>query len=478
MNETSEFRPWYRRIGPSLITACVVIGPGSIMTSSSVGARNGYSMLWVVVIAVAFMLAYMTLGAKLGAVADRSPGDLLRQRAGHWLAVLVGASVFFIAAAFQSGNNIGVAAAFEAYIDSPALVTVLVIAFNAIAITFLFAFKNLYRMIERLMMTFVAIMLVSFAVNLVRLEPDPAAMLRGFVPSFGDLEVAVLGLIATTFVVAAAYYQSYLVREKGWDVHQVRDGILDARVGSIVMALITVMLMSTAAAGLYRGTPVALDDPIAVAESLEATFGSSGKIIFCIGLFSAAYSSFLVNSMIGGYILSDGLGLGSKANDRWPRLLTALVLLTGMVVALATMLMGFDRTPTIIAAQAVTVVAAPLVAGVLFWLTSSPQVMGRHVSGPATKTFAAIGFAVLLAIAANTALFKLPDKIRNYQATTAQKERGLEREQENREREQVSPGGALKELRVSTDAGHLHLEQRSPGMSSIGSPAMRKAESF
>ena len=128
--------------------------------------------------------------------------------------------------------------------------------------------------------------------------------------------------------------------------------------------------------------------------------------------------------MIGGYILSDGLGLGSKANDRWPRLLTALVLLTGMVVALATMLMGFDRTPTIIAAQAVTVVAAPLVAGVLFWLTSSRQVMGRHVSGPATKTFAAIGFAVLLAIAANTAFFKLPDKIRDYQSPATQKEPG------------------------------------------------------
>ncbi len=51
-------------------------------------------------------------------------------------------------------------------------------------------------------------------------------------------------------------------------------------------------------------------------------------------------------------------------------------LLTGMMVALAALVLDFDRTPTIIAAQAVTVVGAPLVAGVLLWLASSYDVMG------------------------------------------------------------------------------------------------------
>ena len=70
-------RPWYQRIGPALITACVVIGPGSILTSSQVGARYGFSMSWVVVLSVLFMLAYMSIGARLGVVASESPGDLV-----------------------------------------------------------------------------------------------------------------------------------------------------------------------------------------------------------------------------------------------------------------------------------------------------------------------------------------------------------------------------------------------------------------
>lgn len=418
MSSPAEIRPldvpWYRRIGPSLITACVVIGPGSILTSSTVGANNGYAMLWVIVVSVAFMLTFMTLGAKLGAVAGASPGDLMRRLAGRPLAILVGLSVFFISAAFQSGNNIGVGAAFETFIESDAVVAGLVVAFNAVAIAFLFTFKNLYRMVERLMMTFVAVMLISFAVNLLSLRPDPVAMAEGFIPAVGQLDVAVLGLIGTTFVITAAFYQSYLVRQKGWNAEQVRSSILDARVGAVVMASITVMLMSTAAAGLYTGSPVTLSDPVAVADSLEPTFGTSGKLIFCVGLFSAAYSSFLVNSMIGGFILSDGLGLGSGAGDRWPRLLTVAALLTGMIVGLAAMVFGFDRTPTIIAAQAVTVVGAPLVAGVLYWLSSSRRVMGDHVSGPGTRLFGGIGLVLLLAIAGNTALVKLPNMVADY----------------------------------------------------------------
>jgi manganese transport protein len=425
MNETAQRRPWYQSIGPGLITACVVIGPGSIMTSSTVGANKGFSMLWVVLISVLFMMVYMTLGARLGVVANAAPCDLIRKKAGSWLAVLLGLCVFFISAAFQSGNNIGVAAAFEALSGSrdpvsagriPWMVVGFVILLNSLAIAFLYTFRDLYKSLERLMMVFVGLMLVSFAVNLIVLKPDVGAMIKGFVPAPDEIDLAVLGLIGTTFVTSAAFYQAYLVRQKGMKVGDLRNSLIDARIGSLIMALITVMLMSTAAAGLYTGSPVKLGDPVAVADALEVTFGSSAKLIFCLGLFSAAYSSFLVNSMIGGFICADGLGLGSKTDDKWPRIFTTLVLCTGMAVALAALILNFDRTPTLIAAQAVTVVGAPLVAGVLLWLTSRRDIMGEHVNGRAVNVLAGIGLILLLAMATKTATVDLPKKINDYRA--------------------------------------------------------------
>lgn len=411
MSTATTRRPIYKRVGPGLITACVVIGPGSITTSSSVGANNGYSMLWVVIVSVIFMQVYMAMGARLGVVAASAPGDLIREKAGKWLSVLVGCSVFFISAAFQFGNNVGVAAAFKAFFDNTPLLAGLVIGFNVLAISFLFLFRNLYQMLERAMMGFVALMLISFAINLINLKPSISGMAAGFVPKAATVDLTLLGLVGTTFVVTAAFYQAYLVRQKGWTIAEMRDGLIDVRVGSVIMALITIMLMATAAAGLHNGSEVKLGSPVDIAKALQATFGTSAEIIFCLGLFSAAYSSFLVNSMIGGFMCADGLGLGSKPADLWPRLLTTLALLTGMSVGLATILFGFNPAPAIIAAQAVTVVAAPLVAGVLLWLTSRRDIMGDQVNGPVTKAFAGLGLVLLFAMAGKTAFVDIPAKI-------------------------------------------------------------------
>jgi len=141
-----------------------------------------------------------------------------------------------------------------------------------------------------------------------------------------------------------------------------------------------------------------------VGRSLEPFFGAIGPMLFFLGVFSAAYSSFLVNSMIGGFILADGLGIGSNPEDKWPRIFTVIVLLTGMFVGLYCILVLGEQRPVelIVAAQAVTVVASPLVAGSLLWLTSKRDVMGENVNGPLLTIFGIVGFVILLAMSANT----------------------------------------------------------------------------
>ena len=506
----SPQRRWYHLIGPGLITACVVIGPGSILTSSKVGAANGFALTWVVAVAVIFMLAYMQLGAKLGVTASESPGTLITNRAGRWLAALIGVGVFFISAAFQFGNNLGVHSAVKPYVDSDALTIspFFVVGFNALAIGFLYLFKNLYKAVERLMMVFVGLMLASFALNLTfalvnmpeaydnfektkrspftavqwkedkptveydgkRYEPVtinrvPVSEIvahakkkypkqwqdrfardlhniltemkrppRKTVPlelkpaDDGEtvsvasakmthenwvtidkgndplLDISLLGLFGTTFVITAAFYQVYLVQQKGWGREELANGLVDARVGAILMALITLMIMSTAGAVLRGEYLNNVDD---VARQLAPLFGNVGRPIFCVGLFSAAYSSFLVNSMIGGFILADGLGLGSKPDDKYPKLFTTLVLLTGMSVALIVINLNWNPVPAIVAAQAVTVVASPLVAGALWWLTNRKDVMGEDRNRIGINIVAGIGFVLLLAMAWYTAMYKV-----------------------------------------------------------------------
>ncbi len=417
--QTATVKPhWWQRIGPGLVTACVVIGPGSILTSSKLGSVNGYSMIWVVLVSVIFMLVYTSLGAKLGAVTNESTCTLLAQNVGRPLTVLIGCGVFFISAAYQFGNNLGVHSALENYTDFKYGIVI----FNAISIAFLFGFKNLYKLIERLMSVFVGLMLASFAINLFFAKPNLVEMAQGIIPSAsGDgtesiLNISLLGLVGTTFVITAAFYQSYLARFKGWTVRDLKDGRIDARVSAGIMALITIMIMSTAAAVLRGQDLKGVGD---VGNALRPLFGEKGQVLFCIGLFSAAYSSFIVNSMIGGFILSDSLGLGSTPNDKSTRILTAVVLLTGMFVALYVIESGIKPVAAIVAAQAVTVVAAPLAAGGLLLLTSSKKVMGEYRNGIVMNIFAGIGFLLLLGMAWYIATQKVLPQIQKMRSESA-----------------------------------------------------------
>ncbi len=367
-------------------------------------------MSWVVLVSAVFMLTFIQMAARLGAVAKESPGQLLAARAGRWLAVLIGVSIFFVASAFQFGNNLGVHSAFEAYFQFDYII----IVFNATAIAFLFFFKNLYRALEKLMMVFVGLMLIAFAANLLFAKPSASEWVRGMLPSgLGSLDISVLGLVGTTFAIAAAYFQIYLVRQKGIQREDLPSSLIDSRVGVVLMAAITLMIMGTAAAAL-KG--VKLEGAADVAVQLEPLFGSSGKALFCLGLFSAAYSSFLINSMVGGFVMSDGLGLGSGPEDKWPRYITAAVLLIGMGVAMFVIKTGAEPLTAIVMAQAVTVVVAPLLAAVLLWLCNRKDIMGEDRNRWPTNLLGAVGFVMLIAMAGYTAFKSIPEKIEKIKA--------------------------------------------------------------
>ncbi len=399
---TSKFSRLFQKIGPGLVTACVVIGPGSILTSSKVGSVEGYSKIWVVVLAVFFMLTYITLGMRLGAVTGTSNGDLIRRHMSRGFAIIIGFCVFYIAAAYQFGNNLGAHSALATYSDFKYWPLVL----NGLSLAFLFGFKNLYKLLERVMTFFVALMLVAFTINLIFARPDPVEMAAGLNPLGGGstLELPLLGLIGTTFVINAAFYQSYLVRFKGWTVDDLKNGAVDARVSAAIMAVITIIIMSTAAAVLQGRELSSVAD---VANQLEPLFGEKGRVIFCIGLFAAAFSSFIINSMTGGFILADALGLGSTPEDRWPRYFTAAVLLIGMGVSMYVIETGAKPVSAIVAAQATTVIAAPLIAFALLWLTNLKAVMGERRNGIWMNVAAGSGLVLLIAMSIYTAVEKV-----------------------------------------------------------------------
>jgi len=417
MSEPSEVRSlgrhssWWRSLGPALITACVVFGPGSLLISSNVGAKHGYELLWMLILTGILMGTYMTTAARIGVVGGVTPCTLVAQRLGRPAAAVVAINLCLICTTFQFSNNLAVVAAAEALVPKVPSIIILV-ALNGLIITFLFTAKHIYQLLEKMMKVMVGIILLSFVINLILAAPSLIAILKGLIPgipesiSFGlphkaegkieDPLLLIASLLGTTFSIAAAFYQGNLVREKGWTIKDYSRGIGDSIVGVAVITSVSAIIMITTATVI----PGQHAESIGVlAQALQPLLGATAYVIFCVGLFAVAMNPFLINAMIGGSILADGLGKPARLSDRSSRIFTVAVLLVGMVVALLALRTGQKPVSLIIFGSALTVIGNPLMAATILWLANNKAIMGQHRNNLLQNILGGIGFLVVVFMA-------------------------------------------------------------------------------
>lgn len=387
----------------------MVVGPGSILTSSKVGHEFGYSMGWVLVLAASLMIGMVALAARLGVKLNGSICDELAQRWGRPATMCLGVVMFLVIAAFQSSNNIAVVTCAEQFLGAAEgdsqLPMVLLLALNALIIAALYGFRRLYAPIEKTMKCLIAVMVFGFLGNVIFARPSLTGIATGMIPKMpqSDDWLPLLGLFGTTFSVAGAFYQSYLVREKGWDSSRLRQGTVDSIAGISVLCLTTLVIMTTSAAVLH-GQDITLESASDVGGQLEPLFGASAKWLFNLGLLAGALSSFLVNAMIGGAVLSDSLGLGASMDQKYPKLFTVIALLCGMAVAIAATTFDFSRVGLIVIAQALTVIGMPMLAAALLYLGSRSDQDGNRLAAGWMIGVGWIAMLVSLVLAAKTAI--------------------------------------------------------------------------
>lgn len=381
-------------VGPGLITAAVVLGPGSITVSSKCGALMGYSVLWVVLLAVILMIAFTSLGARIGMVISSSFLAVAAERYGRWMAVLLGVCGFLITTGFQTGNNVGVGLALSEMFGGS--MGFWAVVFTAVALLMMWSSSSLYKALERMMVVLVALMIVCFLGNLTMIRPDVFGIIGGLVPSKPAVFGLVVAISATTFSVAAAAFQPYLVRAKGWGKQDLEKGFRDSAVGISMLGLISAVIMITAATELKpRG--ITVSSAVDMARQLEPLLGVASKWLFLLGLWAGAFSSFIINAMIGGTLMADGLGIGDKLESRSAKILASVVMALGTIVAL---LCKKNPIQFLVLAQATTILGVPLIAVVMWHLGNDAKLMGEHRTRPAVNVIllAGIGWLLFLSV--------------------------------------------------------------------------------
>ena len=386
-----QIRKIFRSFGPGFIIASVVLGPGSITVASRVGSEYGNAFLWVIILAAIFMITYTSMSARFGAVSSDSILQTIAKQYGRWFAIAIGISAFLSTSSFQFGNTLGVGIGMEGVTGIDERVWPLI--FTPLGIILIFWAKNLYKVLENLMKVMVMIMILAFFINLFLTRPEVESVARGLIPakfSRDSLDV-VAAMMATSFSLAAALYQSYLAQDKGWKKKNLKSGLRDSYTGILILALISATVLITSATALHP-QGIKVNSAADMALQMEALFGSSAKVIFSVGLCAAAFSSMMVNSVIGGGLLADGLGLGRSMNDRSTKIFIVAILLIGMLVAL---LFRGNAIYALIMAQASSILAVPLIAVGLLLILNNKKVMGTYRNNVLQNLIALAGFVVV-----------------------------------------------------------------------------------
>jgi manganese transport protein len=380
---------------PGIILTAVVFGPSKMTITTKLGAEYGYSLGWIVIIAIFFMAIFTGMGSRIGSSSTKSLLTLIREKFGKMFSVSIGVGIFLVAASFQAGNSIGVGISIAESTGTSSKLWVII--FTLLGIMLLF-FRSFYKTLEKLMMVLVGLMLLSFVATFFLAKPDVSQIIGGFKPTLPEGSTGlVIAFMASCFSLVGAFYQSYLVRERAKiNGSNSKDKSLT---GVLLLGVMSLVVMICGAA-ILNSKGIKVNSALDMAGALEPLFGSYASVMFLTGLFGASFSSVVGNATLGGTLLGDGLGYGCDLSSKTIRIFIALVMVIGAIVAIT-----FGKLPLelIVMAQSVTIFLVPFIGFAMYTIANDGQIMGEKKNSTFVRITGGIGLLLVIGLAISNA---------------------------------------------------------------------------
>ena len=234
MSAERRIRPWSRRaqgaqgrsrglfrrstlvaflavLGPGLIAASADNDAQGITTYSIVGAKYGYELLWLTLVAGAALLVTQEIGARLGMVTGKGLSALIRER--HGVRAAAGVMLLLLVANLgtTAAEFAGMAAAMQAFHVSPYLA----VPAGAAVLVSVLILRGGYRRIERVFLV-MSLFYVTYVISGYLAHPDWSEAVHGLlVPSVqwnGTFLLAAVAMVGTTVTPWGQYFiQAYVV---------------------------------------------------------------------------------------------------------------------------------------------------------------------------------------------------------------------------------------------------------------------------
>lgn len=382
------------RIGPGALITAAFIGPGTITTCSMAGARFGFALLWGLVFSVLATIVLQEMAARLGIVTRQGLGEALRKHFNKGIPKLL--TIFLVIsaitignAAFETGNILGATLGLEALfanIVPSNKIWVLLIGL----VTFILLYIGNYKVIEKVMLSLVILMSITFLTTAIIVLPSIPDLLRGMLlPSLPTGSVLTLiGLIGTTVVPYNLFLYAAIVQERFKHRDELPAARADIMTSVIIGGFISMAIVISAAMAFYGtgNSPAHAGD---LALQLSPLLGSWAKYFIAAGLFAAGISSAITAPLAAAYATMGIMGWEKSLRSTRFRMVWMFILMAGMIFSL----LGMKPMEVILFAQAANGILLPVIAIYLLWIVNSKKVMGSDTNTNLSNLF---GIVVVL----------------------------------------------------------------------------------
>jgi len=379
--------------GPAVIASIAYMDPGNFATNIQAGAKYGYGLLWVVLLANLIAMLFQGLSAKLGIATGRNLAEVCRDEFprpvvwGMWGVSEIAAMATDLAEFL--GGAIGLSLLFH----MPLLAGMAVTACLSYGILM---FEGLgFRPIELIIGAMVGLIGLCYLVEIFIAPIDWGAAALGTVtPHLADagaLLIAV-GIVGATVMPHAIYLHSGLtqsrtpVRDDGERRRVLRFSNIEVVIALAFAGLVNMAMVMMAASAFNAGHSDVAEIETAY-HTLTPLLGAGAAGVFLVSLIASGLSSSTVGTMAGQMIMQGFVGFRIPV---WARRLVTMLPAFGVIA------LGVDATRALVLSQVVLSIALPLPMIALLMFTRRADIMGPFVNSRRTQGLALIGAGAVL----------------------------------------------------------------------------------
>jgi manganese transport protein len=358
------------------------IDPGNFATNFAGGAKYGYQLVWVIVMANLMAVLVQYLSSKTGLVTGRSLPELCHARFGRRANLVLWVQAEVVAMATDLAEFVGAAIGLNLVFGLPLLAAAVVTA--VIAFVILALEQRGFRRFELAIIALLLVVAAGFLyVFFAAGHQRYGQLAHGLLPSISDsgaLKLTV-GIIGATVMPHVVYLHSALQKRRVEPASEAQRRVLlrfnkwDCAIGLGLAGLVNLAMLCIAAGLFHTPSLSGISDLRDIHSQLNALVGGGAALAFGIALIASGISSSSVGTYAGQVVMAGFMGW------RIPLVLRRAVTMLPAFVVIA---LSVNASEALVYSQVVLSFGIPFALVPLALITADRRLLGSQANRKTT----------------------------------------------------------------------------------------------